>query len=78
MAVLSSYTPISTQTLASGTTSVTFNSFSGYTDLVLEMSVQGTTTTDAFYLYFNGDSNRLNYSFTRMTGISTTASGTSA
>ncbi|CAB4178241.1 hypothetical protein UFOVP1462_50 [uncultured Caudovirales phage] len=76
MAATSTYTPISTQTLASGATSVTFNSFSGYTDLVLQMSIQGTTTTDALYLYFNGDSNRFNYSFTRMAGIGGAASGT--
>jgi hypothetical protein len=36
----STYTPIATTTLGSAQADVTFNSFSGYTDLVLVANVQ--------------------------------------
>jgi hypothetical protein len=49
------YEPIATNTLATATSSVTFNSFSGYTDLILVTS--GTASTSgAGWLTFNGDS----------------------
>ena len=62
MAALSSYTPISTQTLSSGSTEITFNSFTGYTDLVLVCNVFGTANYSGF-IRFNGDTGS-NYSST--------------
>ena len=72
----STYEPIATQTLGSAQSSVTFNSFSGYTDLRLVMTpiaTSGSTTYVA--LQFNGDTGT-NYSETYMTGNG--SSGTSA
>ena len=71
MAALSSYTPISTQTLSSGSTSVTFNSFTGYTDLVLVCNVYGTANYSGF-IRFNGDTGS-NYSSTTLQGNGSTA-----
>jgi hypothetical protein len=72
MAALSSYTPISTQTLSSGSTEITFNSFSGYTDLVLVCNVFGTANYSGF-IRFNGDTGS-NYSYTQLQGNGTSAS----
>ena len=61
------YEPIATTTLGSAAASVTFNSFSGYTDLVL-VCVATTALDDQFLsIRFNGDSGS-NYSNTYMTG----------
>jgi len=66
MAAGSTYTPIATTTLGSNQASVTFNSFSGYTDLVV--AVNGTmSSTGNFYVQFNGDTSS-NYSVTEMYG----------
>jgi len=56
MAAGSTYTPISTTTLGSTNTSVTFSSFSGYTDLVVVFSVKAATTTMNAGVRFNSDS----------------------
>lgn len=69
MAAGSTYTPIATTTLGSTTTSITFNSFSGYTDLILEMNIQGVTVSgsgaNTVYLEFNADTGT-NYSRTAL------------
>ena len=64
------YEPIATQTLGSAQSSVTFNSFSGYTDLVLVASARSAYTTDAsdgLRLRLNSDSGT-NYSWTNLGG----------
>lgn len=68
------YTPISTQTLGSATSSVTFSSIpSTYTDLVLIFTAtkdSGTVVNP--YFRVNGDTGN-NYSYTRVYGDGTTA-----
>jgi len=66
MAAGSTYTPIATTTLGSNQTSVTFNSFSGYTDLILVCGFKNTTSVDML-LRFNSDSGN-NYSWTTLSG----------
>ena len=68
----STYTPISTTTLGSAQTSVTLNSFSGYTDLVLIFSGGENGTNRDFKLTFNGDTSAL-YSATRLIGLGVSA-----
>jgi hypothetical protein len=58
----STYTPIATTTLGSSASSVTFSSFSGYTDLVIICSIKATTGGNV-RLRFNSDSGS-NYSTT--------------
>jgi len=73
MAAGSTYTPIATTTLGSAQASVSFSSFSGYTDLVL-VCVATTASDDQFLsIRFNGDTGS-NYSNTYMTGDGSTAS----
>jgi hypothetical protein len=74
MAAGSTYTPIATTTLGSAQASVSFSSFSGYTDLYV-MCVGQNATQNGWeaYIRFNGDGNS-NYSFTYMGGNGTTAS----
>jgi hypothetical protein len=60
----STYTPIYTTTLGSAQSSVTLNSFSGYTDLVL-VCVPKVTSATTFGLRFNSDTGS-NYSETIM------------
>jgi len=69
MAAGSTYTPIATTTLVSNQTSVTFNSFSGYTDLILIGNFKNTTPVD-MNLQFNSDTAG-NYSYTQMYGDGT-------
>jgi hypothetical protein len=70
---MSTYTPIATQTLGSAAASVTFSSIpQGYTDLVLVMSVKGSTANFPT-LRFNSDSGS-NYSRTILTGNGSAAS----
>lgn len=70
----STYTPIATYTVPSSQTSVTFNTFGGYTDLVLVCAVKNTSTTARnVYLQFNGDTGS-NYSKTLIEGNGSTAS----
>lgn len=59
----STYTPIASTTLASSSSAVTFNSFSGYTDLYCVYSVRSVDGAQDVYLYFNGDTGS-NYSST--------------
>jgi len=72
MAAGSTYTPIATQTLGSAQASVTFNSFSGYTDLVLIMQGKSANSTDDVQLYFNSDTGS-NYSLTTLIGTGSSA-----
>lgn len=74
MAAGSTYTPIATNTLGSATSSVTFNSFSGYTDLIL-VTAGTASTSGAGWLTFNGDSptSGSNYSNTSLYGNGATA-----
>lgn len=73
MAAGSTYTPIATTTLSSNTATITFNSFSGYTDLVLigdaAMSASGSTV----YVRLNSDTGS-KYSATILDGDGATAS----
>jgi len=61
----STYTPIATTTLGSAQASVTFNSFSGYTDLLLVFVGTSNHTDNGSrgYIQFNGDTGS-NYSDT--------------
>ena len=70
----STYKPISTTTVSgSSTTTVTFNSFSGYTDLILVINARdtsaGTSNTD-MYMRYNSDTGT-NYSGTQLYGNGT-------
>ena len=70
MAAGSTYTPIATTTLGSAQSSVTFNSFSGYTDLVLVCSIKGNDgaqADDVIIVQCNGDTGS-NYSSTLLYG----------
>lgn len=74
MAAGSTYTSIATTTLGSATASVTFNSFSGYTDLVLVANQGNDQNADYdVYVRFNSDSGT-NYSRTQLVGNGTSAS----
>jgi len=78
MAAGSTYTPIATTTLGSNQTSVTFNSFSGYTDLIAIINGKTDTNTAYISLQFNGDTGT-NYSYTVLQGNgSTVISGRSS
>lgn len=61
MAAGPTYTPITATTLGSAQATVTFNSFSGYTDLVLIAKGKSANSTDDPQLYFNSDTGS-NYS----------------
>jgi hypothetical protein len=61
------YTPIARQVLASSTTTITFNSFSGYTDLRLVVTPFSTADGMNYMFRFNGDT-ASNYSFTGIRG----------
>jgi hypothetical protein len=68
MAAGSTYTPITTTTVGTATTSVTFNSFSGYTDLVVVYNVRCSfATPNTLGCRINGDSGT-NYSTTQVSG----------
>lgn len=66
------YEPIATTTLGSAQASVTFNSFSGYTDLILVMQGKSSNSTDDPQLYFNSDTGS-NYSLTFVSGDGSSA-----
>ena len=68
----STYEPIATQTLSSPSTSVTFSSFSGYTDLYLIVSGKSDGSNADFGLRFNGDTGT-NYSRLYLYGNGSTA-----
>jgi hypothetical protein len=69
----STYTPIATTNLGTSQSSVTFNSFSGYTDLVLVVNATTATAGQGINLQFNGDTGS-NYSSTRLYGNGSSAS----
>lgn len=64
----STYSTIATTTLGSAQSSVTFNSFSGYTDLYIIVNSTAAGNQNIL-LRFNSDSGT-NYSYTRITGQS--------
>lgn len=68
----STYTPIYSTTLGSAQSSVTLNSFSGYTDLIVVCSVTANSTADWLTLRFNSDTGT-NYSVTTLQGTSANA-----
>lgn len=73
MAAGATYEPIATTTLGSAQATVTFNSFSGYTDLVLVINMKGSTANFPS-LRFNGDSGS-NYTRTILSGNGSSAAG---
>ena len=76
MAAGATYEPISTTTLGSAQQSVTFNSFSGYTDLIFVANfATSLNNTYGTYIQINGDSSA-NYSVTTFKGNGSTASST--
>jgi hypothetical protein len=70
------YEKIATNTLLTPTASVTFNSFSGYTDLVLVINGKMTSTGNSIYLRCNDDSTTPNY--TTLIGNNADIQGTTA
>lgn len=67
------YEPIYTTTLGSAQSSVTLNSFSGYTDLVLVSNMRSTSSgNQEFQINFNSDTGS-NYSYTRLAGDGSSA-----
>lgn len=67
MAAGSTYTPISTTTLGSSQATVSFSSFSGYTDLILIVNAKLVSGAQTGMLRFNSDSGGT-YSFTYFQG----------
>jgi len=74
MAAGSTYTPIATTTLSSNNATVTFNSFSGYTDLVLVIS-PANTAGSLIRLQFNSDTGNT-YSRTVLQGDGSSTTST--
>jgi len=70
MAAGATYNPISTTTLGSAQSSVSFSSFSGYTDLLLVTNLTFSNTTNLFF-NVNSDTSAL-YSNTLIEGEGTT------
>lgn len=66
------YTPIATTTLGSAQSSITFSSFSGYTDLVLVCDYSLNVSNASLWCRLNGDTGS-NYSYTRLSGNGTSA-----
>lgn len=78
MAAGSTYTSIATTTLSTNTATVTFNSFSGYTDLILIANVKNPGAGAGFIqIRFNSDSGS-NYSWTQLQGDTSTANSSRA
>jgi hypothetical protein len=73
MAAGATYTPIETNTLSSAQASVTFSSFSGYTDLVIIANAGISNTGTTMVMRFNGDTGS-NYSQTTFAGNGSAAS----
>jgi hypothetical protein len=76
----STYTPIATTTLGSAQSSVTFSSFSGYTDLIVVFNGGENGTNRDFQLRVGNGSidSGSNYSYTRLLGDGTSASSNRA
>jgi hypothetical protein len=69
----STYSTIATTTLGSAQATISFNSFSGYTDLVCIYSAQNTSASaQDVYVQFNGDTGS-NYSATLLWGSGSSA-----
>ena len=78
MAAGSTYTPIATTTLGSAQSSITFNSFSGYTDLILVANARNASGSGYDLLCrLNGDSGS-NYSRTALFGNGSSAQSSRA
>lgn len=75
--VAATYEPIATTTLGSATPTITFNSFSGYTDLMLVFTTKTATNSRAVRARFNGDTGT-NYSYTVLVGNGSSASSSRA
>lgn len=69
-------TLISSQTLGSAVTSVTFNSFSGYRDLYFVIRADMTSGAEQMRMTFNSDTNYGNYSGIGMAGEASATSAT--
>lgn len=70
----STYTPIYSTTLGSSQASVTLNSFSGYTDLILVINAFDNASTNVYCQVGNGSIDTTsNYSHTILAGNGTTA-----
>ncbi len=75
---MSTYTPIASQTLASTASSVTLSSIpQGYTDLVLVVAGNNSSSTYSPYIQFNGDTST-NYSITSLYGDGSNAASARA
>ncbi len=72
MAAGATYTPIATTTTSGNANTVTFNSFSGYTDLIMIMNFSLSTNAEV-YIRFNSDTGS-NYSRTYLEGNGSSAS----
>lgn len=77
MAAGATYTPIASYTAPSAQTSITLNSFSGYTDLEIVMSCNAASTAYHVFFQINGDTGST-YSYTILGGDGTTAGSTRA
>jgi len=73
MAAGATYEPIATTTVSAAVNTVTFNSFSGYTDLIIVTNVKS-TSTENMSLRFNSDTGN-NYSRTVLSGNGSSAVG---
>ena len=73
----STYTPITSYTAPSSQTSITLNSFTGYTDLEIVLSCNAASTAYHVFFQCNGDTGT-NYSYTILGGDGTTAGSTRA
>ena len=80
MAAGSTYTPIATTTLGSAQSSISFSSFSGYTDLIVIFNGGENGTNRDFQLRVGNGSidSGSNYSYTRLLGDGTSASSSRA
>lgn len=72
MAAGVTYDKLGATTLATSTSSVTFNSFSGYTDLVIVTNHGTASDGSGFYIRFNSDSGN-NYSAQSLGGTGSSA-----
>jgi hypothetical protein len=71
------YIPLQSYKLESAQSSITFNSFSGYKDLVIVCNSANSVSTVNTYMTFNGDAGG-NYSWTRVYGAGSGSGGSNA
>lgn len=74
---ITTHIPLQSYTLASAQSSLTFNSFSGYNDLMIVCNSANSASTVNTYMTFNGDTGT-NYSWTRVYGAGSGSGGTNA